>query len=998
MALAGLALLSGCGSDAGGLTRLEGRLQVHRGDDATMVESVTFDTLPLGGQATVQLGLHNAGDGDLRICLAAGPRDRSCPEHARIEPAAGAFAFHLEAAMEESGHAHIPGRQMAVLSVRFEPQVEGPHAAQLVIAHDGSNGPTHIVQLRGDALAPSVEIAPEAIDFGPVTVGQHHTERLALRNQTRFIQSLQILPLPQASVVFSLRSPDGREVPYDETFSGTIPANGELALMVQFAPDARRDYALPLTLKFCEQCEAKVPLRGTGVQPSFEVDPATHDFGEVPEGAERTAQFTVTNTGDDPLRVLSVEPGPGSPDAFVPSLPEAPADVAPGEAVAFSVTFTAGTPGDVRGDILVLTNAFDDPASKSDESLGIVSVRGVSVGPRLVALPSRVHFGTVPLGMRQERALIVSNTGNRPLRVDDIELSLESREIDWVRAPSLPLSLSPGASEELRLAYVPEDAGQDTAKVSLRSDAAAVDIEVVGIGGAPDECAINVAPSRAQFGLVERGRRITLPVAIRNVGFKTCMVSNIHKTGDAEFEVHVPGGVDALRIPPSGVAQLQVSYSPEAYGRHEGVLAFESNDPAQAEIAVPLEGQSGESLVRIIPSALDFGTVPVLCASAERQVKVYNTGASPVTLEAAYLDGSTSLEFNLSTPRLPLRLAGGEQTTLRMRYAPKEIEVDSGVLFVKHSDSAVPIAVSLTGRAEASPDVSDRFEQVPAPVADVLFVVDNSCSMEDEQAALGENLGAFLSFADAEGVDYQVAVTTTDVRTVGSGISAGERGRFVGSPRILNSQTPNRDQIFLRTVTEGVGGTSGSGVEAGLEAAYLALTDPLVNGTNAGFLREDASLALVFVSDEEDQSERSDDFYLDFFRNLKGFASNRMSMSAVVGPSPHGCNGARPGRRYLKMAAQTGGVTGNICARDWGQTLGSIGVTSFGLKRQFILSSTAIDDTVEVFVNGERVSRQATNGDVHWSVHPADGRLVFEPGAVPPKGADIEVRYRVACQ
>ena len=38
-------------------------------------------------------------------------------------------------------------------------------------------------------------------------------------------------------------------------------------------------------------------------------------------------------------------------------------------------------------------------------------------------------------------------------------------------------------------------------------------------------------------------------------------------------------------------------------------------------------------------------------------------------------------------------------------------------------------------------------------------------------------------------------------------------------------------------------GTSGSGTERGLEAAYLALSDPLINTTNAGFLRNDAALA-----------------------------------------------------------------------------------------------------------------------------------------------------------
>jgi hypothetical protein len=61
-------------------------------------------------------------------------------------------------------------------------------------------------------------------------------------------------------------------------------------------------------------------------------------------------------------------------------------------------------------------------------------------------------------------------------------------------------------------------------------------------------------------------------------------------------------------------------------------------------------------------------------------------------------------------------------------------------------------------------------------------------------------------------------------------------------------------QDFISTV--GSLGESGSGLEAGLLATQLALdsSDPTTSVTNSGFLRPDADLAVIYISDEDDAS------------------------------------------------------------------------------------------------------------------------------------------------
>ena len=57
----------------------------------------------------------------------------------------------------------------------------------------------------------------------------------------------------------------------------------------------------------------------------------------------------------------------------------------------------------------------------------------------------------------------------------------------------------------------------------------------------------------------------------------------------------------------------------------------------------------------------------------------------------------------------------------------------------------------------------DTFQQVAASKIDVLWVVDNSPSMVEEQDNLAQNFNQFLGFLTRAQTDFHIAVTTTDV-------------------------------------------------------------------------------------------------------------------------------------------------------------------------------------------------------------------------------------------
>jgi hypothetical protein len=172
---------------------------------------------------------------------------------------------------------------------------------------------------------------------------------------------------------------------------------------------------------------------------------------------------------------------------------------------------------------------------------------------------------------------------------------------------------------------------------------------------------------------------------------------------------------------------------------------------------------------------------------------------------------------------------------------------------------------------------------------DILFMVDNSPSMTAMQAQLQTQFAQFLQpFVDLAGVgfyaDLHIGVVTSDYGagdTAGGGCQpspGGQKGLLqttaaagqtnvgcaapVGSPYISYQFGAAGDQSNLPGTTSAAQlastftcmasvGASGCGFEHQLESVYAALHNQV---ENAGFLRADADLAVVFFTNEDDGS------------------------------------------------------------------------------------------------------------------------------------------------
>jgi hypothetical protein len=251
----------------------------------------------------------------------------------------------------------------------------------------------------------------------------------------------------------------------------------------------------------------------------------------------------------------------------------------------------------------------------------------------------------------------------------------------------------------------------------------------------------------------------------------------------------------------------------------------------------------------------------------------------------------------------------------------------------------------------STPTKTDRIVQVTKPEVDILWVVDNSCSMIEEQTALGKNFPEFIQYFLDSNLDWHIGLVSTDTE------NPDENGKLIGAGgyKYLDNATPRPEDVFQQMSALGI---NGSATERGLLAAYRALTQPTdkIKQHNAGFYRDDAALHVIVISDEEDQSapEVRRNEFVTFLQGLKADEDVPVSLSAIVGPLPGGCHGAGgdavPGSIYIGVARATGGLTESICDDDWVPLLRDLGLHAAGLRREYFLTEVPVPQTIEVWV------------------------------------------------
>ena len=467
----------------------------------------------------------------------------------------------------------------------------------------------------------------------------------------------------------------------------------------------------------------------------------------------------------------------------------------------------------------------------------------------------------------------------------------------------------------------------------------------------------------------------------------------IVNVGDNDLIVDPPFLIDAdgrynvtesgeVILGPGELIDIEVSYVPITYETNEAQIEIYSNDEDEPVVVVPIIGYGDAPVITVDPTDFDYGTISLGCDNEER-ITIGNDGNLPLEIHSVTQmvtqPADIVLEYG-SLPDPPWIIDPGMELDFLVSYIPEDTGIDSSIITIDSNDPMTPIVESEQyGETEVEQWVTDYYEQEEIPLLDVLWVIDNSGSMNAIQSSVASHIDDFMSVFLAATPDYHMAFITTD-----SG--AFEGGTFLDS-------TTSSPELVAASIISGIG-ISGYGMEKGIQYAEESTRNSLYAGPGGDFFREDATLVIIFVSDEPDQSAGGWSSYTTHFDGLKD--SDKFLPVAIVGDYPSGCTGTfggtytrtiQYGSGYYDFAMHYGGQFYSICEEDWGIQMQDLAET-VSTKRAFGLSEEdPIQDTIEVYVNGQL----ADTAD--WEYNDVDNEVRFAEGKEPDEGDTIELVY-----
>jgi len=269
---------------------------------------------------------------------------------------------------------------------------------------------------------------------------------------------------------------------------------------------------------------------------------------------------------------------------------------------------------------------------------------------------------------------------------------------------------------------------------------------------------------------------------------------------------------------------------------------------------------------------------------------------------------------------------------------------------------------------------------------DLIFMVDNSSSMLQFQRRLESQVDHLVVALNQKGLDYRIAVVSSDLRPSGSG------GRLLGAPNFLTKTTPNLINLLRSRL---VLGQTGSDIESGLGS----LRQALMTGSGAEFLRPSALLAIVVLTNEDDYSLGSVSEYRDYFDVVKnqvpgfsrGWMLNFIGVVSIDGNCRTVASFKEAGLRYMALADISGGIKASICDTDLSAAVSNLEKRIVQVLSEYKLAKIPDLTTVRVYINGSMVPKNDQNG---WLYLEASNSIQFQGEFLPTATDRIRIDYK----
>lgn len=291
----------------------------------------------------------------------------------------------------------------------------------------------------------------------------------------------------------------------------------------------------------------------------------------------------------------------------------------------------------------------------------------------------------------------------------------------------------------------------------------------------------------------------------------------------------------------------------------------------------------------------------------------------------------------------------------------------------------------------------------PKDQVDLIVINDNSPSMGKVQSDVSAKFPAFIS--SLSGVNWRLAMTTTDVSTGRFGL----KGRFIqslsGQPVVLDRQTPNVESTFRslmvrpETLDCERQGFDPAACPSSDERPILATILAIQRQDQRQFFRAASELAVFIITneDEELRPDTTNSPSVGSIENLQKalalqFPNKSLTVhSTLVPTNDPNCLAKQSdqtqdrvsfGTYIQNVVQQFGGSIGSICEPDYSAVLSRLSLRIRESLTRVKLPKRVIPETVSVTFNPARnIGFRADAENLYFS-------------EIIPEGTEVKVQYR----
>lgn len=247
------------------------------------------------------------------------------------------------------------------------------------------------------------------------------------------------------------------------------------------------------------------------------------------------------------------------------------------------IRFTPPEAGRFEAELRMITNG--------SPRTSIVRLRGAGIqAPQAILEFSSesLDFGEIGIGQSQEEVLRITNKGNGPLDIEDIDISGDGFNILANRDGCSQTRLEEDESCGFIISFAPSSLGERSGSVSIVSNDHVNSRKTIELIGRTPLPKIAYSDASITFSQVSR-REQNEVITISNSGVGKLRIQKVYIPKTKAFSIYGQG-CSKKELATGEECKIGVLFKPNAPGKYEGDLVIESTDPQDPKITIPLFG------------------------------------------------------------------------------------------------------------------------------------------------------------------------------------------------------------------------------------------------------------------------------------------------------------------------------------------------------------------------------------------------------------------------